>query len=682
MESLSQIFYEEASEMLELMEQILLSMEEGGATPEVVNDLFRYAHSLKGNSAAMGFSQISRFTHGLENALDSLRKGSLGLSREMADLLLSGVDVSRRLVEASKEDGDVGDPACADILRGLQEIIAAGPVATAAPITTGSVAGTPRYRVRYVPGPLLDADNDPIRCLLELTEHATILGCRLDGPIPPLDLLDPFAPAAGWDLLVETNNDPVIIRVLLELSADGTHVQVDPAEPSAAASEAVSVGPVEVVADPGDEDDVSSVAVQPEPLAPDAAAAPAVQRGASQKKSSEAQTIRVSTDKVDALFNLTSEIVIAQSMLSNAQARIMDAEASSAIAQMERYVRELHERVMAIRMIPVGYVFNRFPRMVRDLAAASGKEIHLAISGEETELDRTLLEALTDPLTHLLRNSIDHGIESPEGRAAAGKSAAGTVRLNAYQAEGRIYIEVADDGKGIDLERVRRKAIDLDWIREEDRPAPDALYEMLFRPGFSTAEKVSDVSGRGVGMDVVKRNVEGLGGVVATVSEPGKGTRFTIRVPLTLAIMEGLNLRVGPEHFIVPLTSVLEAFRPDSVNVCTACGANEMVNIRGKFVPLLRMSHALGISSDGARNGQDLIVLLEQDEQQLAIAVDEIVGQHQVVMKSLEANFERVEGFSGATILGDGRVALIVDVGSLLRSIHRGVAQGAYETAA
>jgi two-component system chemotaxis sensor kinase CheA len=453
------------------------------------------------------------------------------------------------------------------------------------------------------------------------------------------------------------------MKAVLELSAEGAAAEIE--ELGAEDRPAEQQEPAQP-AEPAKETEPAKAAPPPQPQK---AAPPQA------KKPSDSQTIRVSTEKVDALFDLTSEIVIAQSMLSNTQSRLAG-EAVVAVTQMERHVRDLHERVMAIRMIPVGYVFNRFPRMVRDLASSSQKEIRLEIAGEETELDRTLLESLTDPLTHLLRNSVDHGIEIPADRVAAGKTSYGIVRLNAYQAEGRIYIEVSDDGKGINLERVRQKALALEWLREEDNPPPETLYDFLFRPGFSTAEKVSDVSGRGVGMDVVRRNVESLGGLVSVYSELGKGSRFLIKVPLTLAIMDGLKLRVGPEHFIVPLTSVVQSFRPDTVTLCSAQGKYEMINIRGRFLPLLKLSDSFQIEADSRRTEDGILIVLEQDEHQIAVLADEILGQQQVVMKSLEANFVRVPGISGATILGDGRVALILDVGELVR---RALCAGALE---
>lgn len=709
-ESLVQLFYDEAREGVEQMEQILLDMDKKGADTEAINALFRHAHSLKGNSGVMGFTHINRFTHRLENALDGLRKGTHDLTRPLVDMMLESVDVLRRMLDASQKDGDVPDPACDPLLKRIdaemrgapspakaEDTVASEPAAAAPPEDTPSpdaetradapAPGAALYRIAFNPGPAFDGESDPIGALAELEQYATIRSCRLVENVPPLGQLDATGCHLSWEAEVETTSDPVILRAVLDLSADGASVHITPLTgPSEAGTEDQEPAPVATAsveepaaAPPASADDTapadSPVTPAPEPPAEPAtsgqpSAAPAVTSetgSAPARRAAEAQTIRVATEKVDALFNLTSEIVIAQSMLNAAESRIADADARLALSQMERHVRELHERVMAIRMIPVGYVFSRFPRMVRDLASAMQKDVRLEISGEETELDRTLLESLTDPLTHLLRNSIDHGIERPEERKAAGKPATGTVRLNAFQAEGRIYIEVADDGHGIDTDRIHRKAVALGWLREDERLSPEGYYDLLFRPGFSTAEVVSDVSGRGVGMDVVKRNVETLGGMVSVQSEVGKGSRFLIKVPLTLAIMDGLVLRVGGEHYIMPLTSVMEAFQPESVLHCTAFGSMQMVNVRGRFLPLLRLADLFTVPETAQNSSEGLLVILEQDEQQVAVLADEIVGQQQVVMKSLEANYARVPGFSGATILGDGRVALIIDVGDIVR---------------
>jgi two-component system, chemotaxis family, sensor kinase CheA len=658
MDNLTQLFYDEAYEMVAGMEQLLLSLEAQTPDPEVVNALFRYAHSFKGNSAAMGFTQLSRFTHGLESAMEVLRREQRPLTPQMTNLLLQAVDLIRALLERTRTEGDVNDPACDQLLNQLNAALGSDTAdgsgksdrsnrSDSDPNLEGAAR---RYRVRYQPAPTLTAEHDPLSLLRELEEYAQIVAARFQHQIPPLAELKPDSCYGEWELLLETAYEPAILRAVLELSAEGATVQIEAADEPDKSDKS----------DRSDRSDKSDVADQAAPPAPTIAA--------SLPTRTETQSIRVATDKVDALFNLVSEIVIAQSMLSSAQSATTDERLRYAITQMERHIRELHERVMAIRLLPISYLFNRFPRMVRDTAAQLGKQVNLVIEGEETELDRTLLEALSDPLTHLVRNAIDHGIEPPAERRAHGKPETGTLTLSAYQAEGRIYIEVRDDGRGIDTERVRQKAIQLGWLREGDQPSPETLYEFLFRPGFSTAQQVSDLSGRGVGMDVVKRNVESLGGTITIQSEPGKGARFILKVPLTLAIMDGLGLRVGDEHYIVPLTTVVEAFRLDDLRASALFERDEVVNVRGRFVPLMRLRQFIGLPS---QHQEQLVLVLEQEGQQLALAIDGIVGQQQVVLKSLEENFTRVPGFAGATILGDGRVALILDVAYLIQHAHR-----------
>lgn len=670
MDSLMQLFYDEANEMVEGMEQVLLALESGEPDPETVNALFRYAHSFKGNSAAMGFTHLSKFTHGLESAMEALRKEQRPLTPELATLLLQAVDTIRTLLERTRSEGDVGDPSCETLLQQINAVIGgeAPPSAAAPSVPIPSIGnpeqsqdahptqGTPQYRITYQPAPTLSAEHDPLQLLTELEEYGQVIECRFREQIPPLDQLKIDACYGSWELVYATTFEPAIVRALLELAAEGAEVRIEPLTPSPAQPDTET--PVAATAAAQE-----TTAATPTSAEASATAATTAAVSASTNKG-EAQSIRVSTEKIDALMNLVSEIVIAQSMLSSAQSADTDERTRAAITQMERHVRELHERVMAIRLLPVSYLFNRFPRMVRDTAAKLGKKVNFEVEGEETELDRTLLEALSDPLTHLIRNAIDHGIEPPDERRQAGKPETGTIRLSAYQSEGRIYIEVRDDGRGINTERVRQKAIQLGWLTENDHVSEEALYEFLFQPGFSTAHQVSDLSGRGVGMDVVKRNVESLGGSISVHSKQGEGTRFLLRVPLTLAIMDGLGLTVADDHYIVPLTAVVEAFQYESLQHTALFDQHEMVNVRGEFIPLVRLRQFVGLPET---NSDGLIVVLEQEGEHIALLIDDIAGQQQVVLKSLEENFVRVHGFAGATILGDGRVALILDVSDLIR---------------
>lgn len=723
-DSLSRCFYDEAGELIEQMDATLLALESGGGGPDSLDSLFRNAHSLKGNSAAMGFTHMSRFTHALESVLDAARKGRQLLTKEVAAELLRATTALRDCLESSRTVGDVGHPqfeailgalralagkrgaapnakrewtitfpsgqslgSHSDPLRALSELARTGRITECMvtddvpplnalnsevcsigwTLTLTTDQGEERiraalqaawpqaryeilpypeavaeehapatvYRVRFTPGAKLIEEADPLRTLAELAEYATIGTCSFESGVPPLDKLMSDSNYGQWELVVATQYAPAIIRAVLELSSEDAQVEIG-----------------EVGQDLSEQTQTASVGLQ---------------TGTSSDGKGESRTVRVSAEKVDALFNLVTEIVIAQSMLSNALPNILDENAKLAIEHLEHHVRELHERIMAVRMVPVGSVFSRFPRLVRDVSAAFGKEIRLAMSGEATELDRAILEALTDPLAHVLRNCCDHGIENLGDRVASGKPSCGTISLSASQSEGCICIEVADDGRGIDLEKVLDKARSLGWIADGATPSTEALCDMLFRPGFTTADAVSVVSGRGVGMDVVKRNLEALGGTASIWTEAGVGTRITLKVPLTVAIVDGLSLQVGDEVYVVPLRSVIEAFRSDSVTLCEVPG-RRVVSVRGHFIPVVRLGEMVGCANSLLADG--LVVVVEHDDQKAAVIVDAIAGQSQVALKGFEVNFGAVDGIAGAAIAGDGRVVLMLDVRELVRQAN------------
>ena len=393
------------------------------------------------------------------------------------------------------------------------------------------------------------------------------------------------------------------------------------------------------------------------------------------KKGTETASIRVDTAKIDKLINLVGELVITQSMLSDLSTRFEMSQLAvllERVAQLERNTREIQERIMGIRMLPIGSAFSRFPRLVRDLSGKSNKKIQLVLSGEETELDKTVIESITDPLTHLVRNSADHGLEQPEERLAAGKDEQGTIHLNAFHEGGSICITVEDDGRGLNRDKILAKAIKSGLISEQDKLTDDQIWPLIFKPGFSTAEKVTDVSGRGVGMDVVKRNIEGLGGAVSIKTAIGKGTTFTLKLPLTLAIIEGMTIRVGKETYIVPLLSILESIQPKADAVKTIVGKGEVMNVRGTYHPMMRLYEVFDLEPEHKDPTKAILMVLETEGERVAVMVDEILGQQQVVIKSMEQNFRKVEGIAGATILADGTVGFILDVRGLLELARQG----------
>jgi two-component system chemotaxis sensor kinase CheA len=607
---LIQAFTEEAAELVEAFEQGLLDLEQTPDDAEVLNRIFRSAHTIKGNSAMLGFSDVAHFTHSLEDVLDRMRKGRLRVTRAGMNLLLRSLDMLKLKLKALGRPEDASTDA-AHLIAELHTYAESGG-AVAPPAPDPPAASASAVRVDPPPSP---------------------------GAAPPAD--------QSADAAAETAR-PKLGEILVSQQA------VTPDQLTAALRKQRRVGEILV----------EEKAVTPEQLAR------ALEAQATAAPRADAASIRVQTDKVDKLVNLVGEMVITQSMLAQIVSKFTLGQLSQlteAVGAMERHTRDLQERVMAVRMQPIKTVFTRFHRLVRDLAGTLGKQIALEVSGEETELDKTVIDRIGDPLTHLVRNSVDHGVELPETRRAAGKPEQGVVRLHAFHQGGSIFIEVEDDGQGLDKARIQRKAVESGLMKDGEPLTDDQLYALIFRPGFSTAEKVTDVSGRGVGMDVVQRNIRALGGQVAITSARGAGTKFTIKLPLTLAILDGLSVQVGDETYIIPLVNITESIRPKAGQVQTIVGEGEVVNVRGRVLPILRLYDVLGVRPRVTDPTQSLLVIVENGRSQVALLVDELVGQHQVVIKSLEANYQRVDGVSGATIMGDGRVALILDVPGLVR---------------
>jgi two-component system chemotaxis sensor kinase CheA len=401
---------------------------------------------------------------------------------------------------------------------------------------------------------------------------------------------------------------------------------------------------------------------------------------AAQAKKADTTSIRVDTAKIDKLINLVGELVITQSMLSDLGTRFEMGQVHvllERIAQLERNTREIQERVMSIRMVPIGTAFSRFPRLVRDLAGKLGKKINLVLSGEETELDKTVIEAIGDPLTHLVRNAADHGLETPEERLDNNKPETGVIKLHAFHEGGSICITVEDDGRGLNRDKILAKAVKQGLVSDSAALSDDQIYQLILRPGFSTADKVSDLSGRGVGMDVVKRNIESLGGTVSIKTAYGKGTAFTLKLPLTLAIIEGMTIRVGQETYIVPMLSILESIQPKPEAVKTVVGKGELIDVRGIYLPVVRLYDVFNLKPEYVDPEKAILLILETEGERVAVMVDEILGQQQVVIKSMEQNFRKVQGIAGATILGDGTVGFILDVRGLLEIARQGTPMAA-----
>lgn len=650
---LLQAFFEEAAELLADYEAGLLTLEKTPDDSELLDRIFRSAHTLKGNSSMLGLEEIARFTHTLEDLLDQLRKGRRAATPPTVDALLASGDVLRALTIRAQAGTAVASPkeqvATRRVEEALRAILGGEPAPElarpSAPAPEVSPGAQILYEIRFrPPADMMRRGLDPVHVIRGLQELGDVLKVELSqGGLPTLSEMDPEQCYLGWVVWLLSSRSQAEVEKRFDFVADPDAVTIErlPMGGGAPRLEAPN-----------------RPAARAEGTTASKAAAPA-----------EAVSIRVPVEKVDRVINLVGELVITQSIVAQTVANFsMDQlpRLAEAVAQMDRHARELHERIMGVRMIPIKTLFARFPRLVRDLTAAVGKHALLETAGEETELDKTVIEKIGDPLTHLVRNAIDHGIEPPEDRVRSGKPERGTVRLEAYQQSGNIYIEVADDGKGLARDRIVAKAVENGLI-DPDQPLTDEeALALIFRAGLSTAEKVTEVSGRGVGMDVVKRNVESLGGSISIRSTVGRGTCFVIKLPLTLAIMDGQALRVGDQVYIMPLTAIVESIRPTEAAVTRVLDRGETVTVGGQAVPVIRLHTLFGITPRTTDLTQALVVIVALDGRLAAIMVDDLLGQQQVVVKGLEHNYHRIEGISGATILGDGRVALILDVPGLL----------------
>lgn len=644
-------FFEESREGLDAMEAGLLALESGQQDPEIINSVFRAAHSIKGGAGTFGFDAIAALTHVLETLLDELRAGKRALEPVAVDAMLSSVDVLRALLREA-EHGQPADPHAVAAIKARLEAVLSGQAAASAAPAAAKVDDTPEaWQIGFVPAPsLFMSGNDPLRIIRELEHLGSLqVAARLER-LPGFDQLDPLEAHLAWDLGLVGKVPRSKIEDTFAWVVDDCELDIRPAAPPSLATRA----PEPVAAAP-------AVAA---PAAPVAAAAPAA-------AATEAETsIRVSVDKVDALINLVGELVITQAMLKQVSHALDPVHAEQLFAGLdllERNTRDLQEAVIGVRMLPVDAVFRRFPRLVRDLSSRLGKQVRLRTIGEGTELDKGLIEKIADPLVHLVRNSIDHGLEMPDVRRDAGKDETGTITLAASHQGGHIVIEVSDDGRGLNRDKILAKALER-GLSVPDNPTDAQVWDLIFQPGFSTADAVTDLSGRGVGMDVVRRNIQALGGEVQLESRAGNGTRVLIRLPLTLAILDGMTVSVAGETVILPLAYVLEALQPKAEDVRSMAGEGRVLRVRGEYLPILSLSEYYGY---GRRSGDDsLVVVVEGDGQKIALEVDELVGQQQVVVKNIENNYRRIGGVSGATILGDGRVALIVDIGGLVRSLR------------
>ena len=691
-----QVFFEESFEGLDAMESGLLNLNRGDVDAEEINTIFRAAHSIKGGSGTFGFAGVADFTHVMETLLDEMRDGRRQVTQMAVNVLLGSVDCLRSMLTAIQDEQNVDEKAVAIHKQALDTELHSGPAVEPSPLpipvpipdtaSTADATGQLRcdssgagWHIVFSPhAHLLKTGNDPVRMFRELAELGD-LRVQVDFQgVPGFYELDPEACHLSWDLqLLGDNIDREAIDDIFDWVEDDCDIAIqaridtqqqndlnaDLAPPATQVLTAVAKPPEAPPPSSTTNTAVEAVASSPPITAKKSASAAMKPKGSS--------SIRVDTGKIDTLINMVGELVITQSMLSLVGEHFsldkLD-QLQNGLGQLERHTRELQESVMNIRMMPISFVFSRFPRLVHDISAKLDKKIELKLSGENTEVDKTVIELISDPLVHLVRNSLDHGIEMPDVRLAGGKPETGTVNLNAYHRGGNIVIEVVDDGKGLDKAMLRNKAVEKCLITADAILTDKQIYELIFMPGFSTAQELSDISGRGVGMDVVSKNIQALGGNVEIKSKLGKGSTFAIYLPLTLAILDGQSIAVGDETYIVPLISIIETINltGDMINRVAARG--ETFRLREEFLPIVRMHEIFNVQNAKATHLTDgLVVVVEGQGVRCGLFIDDLLGQQQVVIKSLEANYRRVEGVSGATILGDGSVALILDIPGLLR---------------
>ncbi|GAC1613185.1 MAG: chemotaxis protein CheA [Novosphingobium sp.] len=696
-EEIQAIFFVDCEESLAAAEAGLAACRAGTQDTDTVNAVFRAVHSIKGGAGAFGFEALQAYTHTFETLLSDVRDGTVPISEPLIELLLRALDTLSDHVTVVREGGDAPDDAAliAAMTAALAEnggaVSAEAPVPVAteivadAPASSGdegdpfdldalldSIAGesataqAPGWLVHLRPhaGAMVNG-GEPLLLLRELAElGGHCVACDVSA-VPPLDEIDPRQGYLGWTFAIPADRTESAVRDVFDFVGDDCGIdiggevipplQIAPAKPAAAAP--APVAGIAAATGPAP----AAIPVPAGPVAAKAATAPAAAAPAA-----AGQSIRIDLIKLDRLIDTVGELVIAQAMLAQRLGGSGMA-ATEELALLEGLTRDIQESAMAIRAQPIGSVFSRVPRILRELASSTGKQIRLELSGEATELDKTVIERLGEPLTHLIRNAVDHGIEDPAERMAAGKPAEGTLRLSAEHRSGRILIRISDDGRGIDRARVMAKAIEKGLVAPDAQMSGEDIDNLIFAAGFSTAAVVSSISGRGVGMDVVRQNVKELGGRITIESEGGKGTTFTLTLPLTLAISDGMVVNVGDQTLVVPLAHVVESLRPDAGEVQGLGASRQMINMRGRFIPVLSIHHAIGAGGPACAPEQGVLIVVDTESAgQAALLVDAICDQRQVVIKSLDTHYRAVEGVAGATILGDGRVALILDVDDLV----------------
>ncbi len=672
-----QVFFEESFEGLDVMESELLDMDPADVDDETVNNIFRAAHSIKGGAGTFGFMPVSEFTHVLETLLDEIRSGKRSMEPRYVDLFLQSVDCLRGMLSDMQDGNDPETERPAELRKEFEVILGMEQESAASENTDAdSDEKDHGWLIDVHPHTdLLMTGNEPFRMFRELRElvgeDSFDVTADIDN-VPELSSLTPEECIINWQIKVTTSVPLDDIKAIFEWVEDECDLTYSPLTGDADTTVDNSTTPDQKAPEEQEQQSQETPEVVAEKAPVIAEAQKAAKPAKAPKKAAESSSIRVSIDKVDSLINMVGELVITQSMLGQLGqdfdlSRL--AKLQEGLSQLEQNTRELQESVMKIRMMPISFAFSRFPRLVRDLGGQLGKKVILETIGEQTELDKTVMEKINDPLVHLVRNSMDHGLETTEQRIAAGKSEEGTITLNAYHQGGNIVIEVADDGAGLNEDRILTKAIEKGLVPENNSLTPEEIHNLIFLPGFSTAEAVSDISGRGVGMDVVRRNIQALNGSIEVKSQRNVGSTFIIRLPLTLAILDGQLVKVCEETYIFPLVSIVESIQIHRSSLNHVTGSQYVMQLRDEYIPIVRLDQIFGLRDDKDVVDEMMLVVVEGDNEKIGIVVDDLLGQQQVVIKSLEQNYQKVSGISGATILGDGTVALIIDISSIGKNI-------------
>ena len=697
-DQLGQAFREEALELLSELETLLIELEKTPGDAEIVSSIFRAFHTLKGSGAMCGFDEMSQFTHHVETIYNLVRNKKITADKRLIDLTLASCDLIHRMIDSPSSDQKVPVGRGAEILSSFAKLVKGGAGTEQADGHTGlqapygDISGRSEkqvtYRIRFCPGPdIFSNGTNPLLLLNELRRmgKAEVIACT--DAIPELRDIDPEKCYTFWDIILTTGAGISAVRDVFIFVEHDSEVKIDVIDDGESHFEAEDHSTLgEILVEKGElkKEDLEKVLREKKrigellvkeglvkPISIEAALTEQEQLKQireNRQKIESMMNIRVSSRKLDKLMNLVGELVTVQARLSQTSSNKSDPELDSIAEEVNRLTGELRETAMDIRMTPIGKTFSTFKRLVRDLSIELGKEVELIATGSETEMDKTVMEKLNDPLVHIIRNSIDHGIELPGERERNGKQRKGTVHLSAMHSGGQVLITIEDDGAGIDLAVVRAKALETGLISPDAELSKKEIFSLIFTPGFTTAAKVTKVSGRGVGMDVVRRTIGALGGTVEIESRKGTGTTIILKLPLTLAIIEGLLVKVGREYFILPLSAVEECVELTAVDIAKAHGRH-ITNVRSHMVPYIRLREKFIVEGNAPEREQ--IVIITSEGQRIGFVVDSVVGEHQTVIKSLGTLFRNVEGLSGATILGDGTVALIIDIAKLVKMFER-----------